>query len=85
MHRNRNDDNWLEGKKNDKRRRDQIDDHPLQSLGAKQVNSNVQDLNEDIHHAHKTQKDRAAKHLLDVQNMLEGMVNNNAKNIKTRL
>ena len=77
MNRDRNDDNWPELKGKSKQQRDRFNHKPLDNLDVKR-----HDLDEDTDDLKKIKKDRADKHLRNVQNMLQGMENNHKKNGK---
>lgn len=70
MHRDRNHGNWteLKAKRHDKFDNPKFDDAPLESLNA--MHSHLDDEARDIQ---KVKKDRAARHLSQVQQMLKGM------------
>lgn len=77
MHRDRNDDDWPELKGRAKQQRTRLSHKPLDNLDVKRNN-----LDEDAGDLQKIKKDRADKHLRNVQNMLQGMENNHKKNGK---
>lgn len=77
MHRNRNDDNWPELKGRAKQQGTRLSHKPLDNLDVNRNN-----LDEDAHDLQKIKKDKADKHLRNVQNMLQGMESNHKKNLK---
>ncbi len=77
MHRDRNDDNWPELKGKPRQQKARFNHKPLDNLDVKRNN-----LDEDADDLQKIKKDRADKHLRNVQNMLQGMTTYHNKNLK---
>lgn len=77
MHKDRNDDDWPELKGKPRQQRTRLSHKPLDSLDVKRNN-----LDEDADDLQKIKKDRADKHLHNVQNMLQGMTKNHKKKLK---
>ena len=77
MHKDRNDDDWTELKGKPRQQRTRLSHKPLDSLDVMRNN-----LDEDADDLQKIKKDRADKHLHNVQNMLQGMTKNHKKKLK---
>lgn len=75
MRRDKNgDDNWPELKSVPKQQKTRLSHKPLDNLNVQRNN-----LDEDTDDLHKIKKNRADKHLRNVQNMLQGMTKNHNK------
>ena len=77
MHRDRSEGGWSELKGKAKRQWDKFNDKPLDGL-----NINRDNLDEDVYGTQKIKKERADKHLENVENMLQNMTVEDSNNVK---
>ena len=73
----RSEGGWSELKGKAKKQWDRFNNKPLDDVDVTRNG-----LDEDTYDQKKIKKDRADKHLQNVQNMLQGMENNHKKNLK---
>ena len=73
----RSEGGWSELKGKAKKQWDKFNNKPLDDVDVTRNG-----LDEDTYDQKKIKKDRADKHLQNVQNMLQGMENNHKKNLK---
>ena len=75
MHKDRNQNKWVELKSKAKNHWHKLHDKPLKGLNAEHNRSE-----EDVYNAQKIKSDRAEKHLKNVNHLLEAMHTDSFKN-----